>query len=75
MIDVTTLIIIMGGVLSCFAWISKQLGDIRKDIASMDKNMVTHDLCRMHRDNCPCVRECASIRDRLENLEKEMGRR
>lgn len=72
MIDVTTLIILMGGVLSCFAWISKQLSDIRRDIASMDKNMVTHEICRMHRNNCPCVKNCEDLKCRIDRLEQEL---
>ncbi len=74
MIDVTTMIVILGGVLSCFAWISKQLSDIKKDIAGMDKNMVTHELCRMHRSNCPCAKDCSNLKERIENLEKEILR-
>jgi hypothetical protein len=67
-IDMTGIIILLTSVLSCFAWISHQLDGIRKAISELDKNSVSHDLCRMHRNECPCVKDMDSMKRQISEM-------
>ena len=68
--DFATVMLLLASVFSCFAWISKQLDGIKRQISEIDKNTVSHEHCRLHREKCPCVKECEELRKKIEEYER-----
>lgn len=58
MIDITTLIAIVGALFTAAAWVVNKLDKITSELAAMRaeaKDFVTHDVCHRRRMECPCV--------------------
>ena len=57
---------ILGTLIGGFVWLSGKLEHIRKDIAKLDKDSVSHAVCEKRREQCPCFEDIEEIKDRLE---------
>lgn len=58
MIDITTLIAIVGALFTAAAWVVNKLDKITSELAAMRadaKDFVTHEVCHRRRMECPCV--------------------
>ena len=69
-LDLATVMLLLASVLSCFAWISKQLDGIKRQISEIDKNTVSYEYCRLHREKCPCMKECEELKNKVEEYER-----
>lgn len=69
MIDITTLIAIIGALFTAAAWVVNKLDKITSELAAMRadaKDFVTHEVCHRRRQECPCVESVAEIQKRLD---------
>ena len=69
MIDITTLIAIIGALFTAAAWVVNKLDKITSELAAMRadaKDFVTHEVCHRRRPECPCVESVAEIQKRLD---------
>lgn len=69
MIDITTLIAIIGALFTAAAWVVNKLDKITSELAAMRadaKDFVTHEVCHRRRMECPCVESVAEIQKRLD---------
>lgn len=58
MIDITTLIAIVGALFTAAAWVVNKLDKITSELSAMRadaKDFVTHEVCHRRRMECPCV--------------------
>lgn len=69
-LDLATVMLLLASVFSCFAWISKQLDGIKRQISEIDKNTVSYEYCRHHREKCPCMKEYEEIKNKVEEYER-----
>lgn len=55
---VTTVLMLIGSIVSCFVWVSSKLEKIHQELAAIRadaKDFVTHEVCHRRRKECPCV--------------------
>jgi hypothetical protein len=55
---------IIGTVVGGFVWISGKLEGIRKEIAKLDKDSVSHDICKQRRRECPCIKDIEELQNK-----------
>ena len=73
MIDLSTVVAIIGAMFAANAWLANKLDKIRTDIATLRteaKDYVTHTTCHQRRAECPCIATLAEIEKRLKELDK-----
>nr|DAV19140.1 MAG TPA: Lipopolysaccharide assembly protein A domain [Caudoviricetes sp.] len=56
---------ILGTLIGGFVWLSGKLEHIRKDIAKLDKDSVSHAVCEKRREQCPCFEDIEELKDKL----------
>ena len=70
MLDLTTVIAIIGALFAANAWVVNKLDKIAAEIATLRaeaRDFVTHETCHRRRQECPCIAA-------VENLEKKLSK-
>ena len=55
---------ILGTLIGGFVWLSGKLEHIRKDIAKLDKDSVSHAVCEKRREQFPCFEDIEEIKEK-----------
>lgn len=59
-------VVIVGTLFTGFAWISSKLEAIKDQIAAIDKNSVSHEVCSKRQESCPCVQQMKELKEEFK---------
>lgn len=59
-------IVIVASLFTGFAWISGKLEAIKDQIAAIDKNSVSHEVCSKRQESCPCVQQMHELKEEMK---------
>jgi len=65
-------IVIVASLFTGFAWISGKLEAIKDQIAAIDKNSVSHEVCSKRQESCPCVQQMHELKSELKEQTQKL---